>query len=89
MTLAEFGNLQLVRPLVIERSGKAWRCYFQGVLYAAKPGLCAVVVTIVGAGPNQERMREDFVQKIRGKCARVYDGMGAYTEFPVPASLTP
>jgi hypothetical protein len=88
MSIAEFSE-QLGRPFVVEPIGKAWRCYFQGAMYTDKPGLNAVAISIIGAGPNQQRMREDFVGKIRGKVARTYDGTGHYREFPVPLALRP
>jgi hypothetical protein len=86
MTLVQFGRL-IKRPLVVETSGKVARCYYANVLYGNGPR-AAVVSTAIGCGPNQERARVDLVQKVRGKVARVYDGMGAYTEFPVPRFLT-
>ena len=87
MTLNQFGRI-IRRHLVVECVGKFWRCYYENVAYTDKPGRCGITVTIAGAGPTQERMRQDFAQKIRGKIVRLYDGMGAYDEYPVPLSLT-
>jgi hypothetical protein len=88
MTLSQFER-QIGRTLVVEPAGKrAFRCFFEGVLFAERPGLCGVTTTIIAAGPNRQRARGDFVQKIRGKFARVYHGSRSYTEFPVPVALT-
>jgi hypothetical protein len=87
MTLVHFGRNIIGRTLVIERTHGGWRCYFPNIMYTEKSG-ASVAVTIIGAGPNQQRMLSDFAQKIRGKWARRYDGLGAYTEYPVPQSLT-
>ena len=89
MTLSEFGRHVIRRDLIVQPiDDRACRCYFEHVMFAESFGRCAVVTTIIGVGPTQQRMREDFVQKIRGKVARVYDGMGAYAEYPVPDTLT-
>ncbi len=84
MSLNEFGR-HLCRALVIERSVIGWRCYFPDVVYADKAGPCAVTTTIIGAGPNQQRARQDLAQKLSGKVARIpaYP-KGCYAEFPVP-----
>ena len=68
--------------------GSIRRCFYQSVMFADKLGVCAVTTTIIGCGPNEERAKEDLVLKIRGKVARVFDGLGAYKEFPVPKTLT-
>ena len=89
MTLSEFER-QIKQKLLEEAAGPyGFRCQFRGVLYADKSGLCAIRTTIIGAGPNKQRARQDFVEKIRGKWARVFDGLGAYQEFGVPRSLAP
>jgi hypothetical protein len=87
MTLTHFGRNIIGRLLVIEQTHCGWRCYFPNVMYTEKQG-AGIAVTVIGAGPNQQRMLEDFVQKVRGKWARIYDGLGAYTEYPVPPTLT-
>jgi len=86
MSLTQFGRI-IGRTLVVEPTHHGWRCYFPNTMFTEKSDAC-IAVTVIGAGPNQRRMREDFTQKIGGKWARTYDGVGAYTEYPVPTSLT-
>lgn len=87
MTITQFGRI-IGCSLVVERTHGGWRCYFPHVMFTDRSGAC-IAVTVIGAGPNQQRMLDDFTGKIRGKWARIYDGLGAYQEFPVPKGLTP
>ena len=90
MTPEQFGRI-IGRPLTIQRAQDSdtlfWRCYYANTLFANAPR-AAVSVPVIACGPNPERARQDFAQKIRGKYVRVIDGAGAFTEFPVPLSLS-
>lgn len=92
LTLAQFGQIigrRVTAQRVRDGTRVFWRCHFPDTVYADTPHRAAAIVTIIGCGPNPERARADLAQKICGKHIRVFDGMGAYTEYAIPHALTP